>query len=34
MIGLKTLQETIVKLEGALARIETLEARIKKLEDG
>ena len=32
MIGLKTLQETIVKLEGALARIETLEAKVTALE--
>ena len=32
MIGLKTLQETIVKLEAALARIDTLEAKVKKLE--
>ena len=32
MIGLKTLQETIVKLEGALARIDTLEAKVTALE--
>tara|TARA_R100001129_G_scaffold143484_1_gene104610 strand:- start:11 stop:928 length:918 start_codon:yes stop_codon:yes gene_type:complete len=32
MIGLKTLQETIVKLEGALARIDTLEAEVAKLK--
>ena len=32
MIGLKTLQETIEKLEGALNRIDILEAKVAKLE--
>ena len=32
MIGLKTLQETIVKLEGAFARIDTLESKVTALE--
>jgi len=34
MIGLKTLQETITKLEAAEAKIEILETKVAALEAG